>query len=370
MNLQPNQRKILETLKLNPFISQQELADIIGLSRSATANLISKLTEDGYILDKAYVLNEHKDKLIICIGGANIDIKATLKEEVAMENSNPVTTLTSMGGVVRNVAENLGRLSQKVSLVTLLGRDLHAQSIIDYSKKYMILSEVAQLDNMNTGTYTALLDKNGELVVGFADMEICELMDKTWLEQRQIHLQTANIIVADCNISKCAFEYLVEFCNYNNIKLIIIGVSSPKTSRLPDNLNGVYMSIFNRDESQAYFQTNETDIISLTKMWLKNGVSYSIVTNGTKGVAYGSNDGNGAPSVKEKSIIKASKVVDATGAGDSFSGGVIYAINQDYSLDDAISFGLINSSKTVQCRESVRTDLTENKLIEEMENSK
>ena len=47
-------------LKENPYITQLELAERIGLSRPAVANIISGLMRQRYILGKAYVINERK----------------------------------------------------------------------------------------------------------------------------------------------------------------------------------------------------------------------------------------------------------------------------------------------------------------------
>ena len=60
-----NEQAVLDRIQENPFISQQELAQSIGLSRPAVANIISGLIRKEYVLGKAYVLNE--DYPIVCI---------------------------------------------------------------------------------------------------------------------------------------------------------------------------------------------------------------------------------------------------------------------------------------------------------------
>ena len=53
---------------------------------------------------------------IICIGGANVDRKLYAKHEIANGTSNPVKSSRTVGGVARNIAENLGRLGEKVDI--------------------------------------------------------------------------------------------------------------------------------------------------------------------------------------------------------------------------------------------------------------
>ena len=69
----PKQR-ILALIQRNPYLSQQELSEQIGISRSAVAGHISALTREGLILGRAYVLPQVQ-RPIVCIGGANIDRK-------------------------------------------------------------------------------------------------------------------------------------------------------------------------------------------------------------------------------------------------------------------------------------------------------
>lgn len=89
------EQQIVNHIKINPYISQQELAEKVGLSRSAVANYIANLTKRGVIKGRAYILgNEHT---ILCVGGANIDRKAKTKEDVRFYSSNPVTIREACG---------------------------------------------------------------------------------------------------------------------------------------------------------------------------------------------------------------------------------------------------------------------------------
>ena len=50
------ERQILQLIEANPMISQQELADKLGITRSSVAVHISNLTKKGCIAGKGYVL--------------------------------------------------------------------------------------------------------------------------------------------------------------------------------------------------------------------------------------------------------------------------------------------------------------------------
>ena len=50
------ERQILQWIEENPMISQQELADRAGITRSSVAVHISNLMKKGYISGKGYII--------------------------------------------------------------------------------------------------------------------------------------------------------------------------------------------------------------------------------------------------------------------------------------------------------------------------
>src|SRR5690606_24733751 len=113
--------EVLALIRKNPYLSQQEMAQILEMSRPSLANLISGLMRQGKIAGRAYVLPE--EKTVVCIGGANVDRKFRMEKPAQMGTSNPASVTRSVGGVARNVAENLGRLGHRVKLMSIAGND-------------------------------------------------------------------------------------------------------------------------------------------------------------------------------------------------------------------------------------------------------
>lgn len=144
MGLNEKEKKILEIIRENPFIAQQELADDIGLSRSATANFISGLVKKDYLLGKTYVLTEGEP--IICIGGANVDRRYLIKDTLIEGTSNNVHSRKNTVGVARNIAENLGRLEEKVKLFSVVGNDVESTIIEKHSEHFMNIKAVDKIE--------------------------------------------------------------------------------------------------------------------------------------------------------------------------------------------------------------------------------
>lgn len=358
MNLNENELKVLKILDEDPFVSQQYMADRLQLSRPAVANLISGLQDKGYILGKPYLLR--RDEYVTCIGSANIDYTLSLNEKMIYGTSNPVTSSFSFGGVVRNIAENLARLDHKVSLMALVGEDNMADLLLDDSRKIMETFATDKVSQEKTGAYYSIIDKNGNMNVGFADMAINFKMDRSWILQHRKHLHLSNWLIADLNVQKTGIETLLEFSAQEQKQLILVGVSGPKMKNLPADLMGVHLLVCNLDESQAYFSTTNDNPAELCEMWLKTGLKNIVVTAGKNGSWFG--DSNTIKR-QEALYVKNEDILDVTGAGDAFSAGVIHGMIQGQDISECVKIGTVNASLTIKSPFSVNKNLSK-KLIE------
>lgn len=355
-----NEQLIIDLIKKNAYISQQELADSLGLSRPSVANLISGLVKKGYIRGKAYVLNDLKQ--IVCVGGANLDRKVYVKDKMQLGTSNPIRTTKNSGGVARNIAENLGRLGMDTTLLTVSGTDPEWNYIAEQSSPSMNLEDVTHFSKATTGSYTAVLDDDGDLVVGLADMDVFDLMTPEWIQQHVSLLQQAKCILADLNCPKDTLQFLCKFAKSHDLALILVAVSAPKMKHIPDMLDGLSWMITNLDESEAYFHCELTPAEAVEK-WLDLGVENVVITKGKEGAVVG----NKVEGISHVPAIETSEIIDVTGAGDAFSSAITYAWLEEKSLIDTTKAGIVNATKTLQTAYTVRRDLSAIQLQEDME---
>lgn len=355
---------ILDFIRKNPYISQQELAETLSLSRPTIANIISGLMKRGHIVGRAYILNESRP--IVCIGGANIDRKFHIKEKAQLGTSNPIFVTQNAGGVARNIAENLGRLGMEVALISAGGVDKDWSIIEESSTLYMNLENVSHFPEKSTGSYTAVLDSTGELVIALADMEVYEAITPDLMIKNEIVLSRSRCIMVDLNCPKETIQYLCHFAKSHDIPIVLIPVSSPKMNRLPDDLDGVTWLITNRDESETYFNTeikSREDWRNTLEKWLSLGISNVVITNGKEG----SMIGNKQEGIFHVPSIITSEIVDVTGAGDAFSSAVIYSWLEGKTLIEIGKAGSINATKTLQSPYTVRQELSDVQLQKDME---
>lgn len=352
------EKLVFQLIKENPYLSQQDMAQQIGMSRPALANTISSLIKKGEIIGRAYVLPEKNQ--IIAIGGANVDRKFSIEKDVQLGTSNPATISESVGGVARNIAENLGRLGNQVSLLTTLGDDHDGQLLENSSEAFVSFDLVEKLQDEKTGSYTAVLDNTGELVIAMANMSIYTKLLPTLLEKHEATLQQASCIIIDLNCPAETVQYMKDLARQRNIPFVIVPVSSPKMVHMPDNLNGVSYFICNRDEAETYLQVKlETmsDYESAVRQLLQKGAQSVILTLGEFGVLAGNHE-----NIQHFEAVKTTDIIDVTGAGDAFVSAFLHGALNDEDFEVAIQLGLVSASKTLQSEKTVRTDLTNEAL--------
>ncbi|ASN06466.1 carbohydrate kinase [Virgibacillus necropolis] len=359
------EQHILALIRENPFISQQELAVKLGLSRSAVAGYISTLIKKGEIIGRAYIVRE--DSTITCIGGANIDRKSQTMKPIQYSTSNPAAVRQSCGGISRNVAENLGRLGCQVSLITLIGDDQEGKWLLEETKRYGVdVSQCLAMNQEKTGTYTSILNDTGEMILAVADMQIYDQFSIEFIEARWSHLASSNIIFADSNLPEETLTYLIKRCEKEQLTLWVNTVSAPKALRLPSNLHGIDLLIASRDEAAALSKMEiETieDCKNATEQIIQRGVKQVIITLDKQGLFWSGNDGR-----QDHLPPLQMDIFDSTGVEESLIGGVLFGISRDESFEQAVRLGMAASAITSQTLDT-NADLTTDQLYSLVENN-
>ena len=357
--LTDNESRVLDLIRRDPYLSQAAISEQLDLNRSTVASIIASLIAKRHLKGRAYVVNQTAE--IYCVGAMNVDRIYRLQEPISHHTSNPVVSSVTLGGVGRNIAENLGRLGESVSMLSLAGYDADFDLIRRTTQAYVRLDHVQQLAECSTSSYTAVLNEQGEMEVAFADMAVCDRMNGAWVQEHTAIFQQAAMIVADLNPERSAIKQLIHIAKTHVIPLVIVPVSGPKMHHLPSDLKGVTWLIVNQDESERFLQKtvqSEEDFNALGKQWLELGVENVVITRGTRSILYT----NQEQAFKHFQPKLSDHVVDVTGAGDSFSSGIIYGLNHGYPVDKCIQLGMANSYFTVQSPSTVRTDLSREQL--------
>jgi pseudouridine kinase len=350
---QSKKQQLLELIRANPFISQQELANQLSLSRSAVAGYIAGLIRERKLLGRAYVLPDKRP--VVCIGAANLDRKLRSMNTLALRTSNPASAVESFGGVARNIAENLARLGTQVALLTATGKDSSGAALLAHAEALGIDTRGAlTLDDAASGTYTAVLDRDGEMVVALADMALYDRIDAAFVASRQARLASASLVVADLNLPLDTVDALVHAARQNETPLVLVAVSEPKMARLPRELDGVSLLILNAGELATRVGrplTRADELEAAMRDVQAQGARDLVVTRGAEGVLLTTPDG-----ILHLPAM-AADIVDVTGAGDAFAAAVCWSLlqspDQEHALELACRRGLALSALTLGVAETV-----------------
>lgn len=271
--------------------------------------------------------NEGTAPYVVVIGGMNIDIHGTPAGKLMASDSNPGTVRTSPGGVARNVAENLARLSADCRLISVVGNDPHGDLLLEQGRAAGVeMQHVIQQDSVPTSTYLSVLNESGDMHVAISDMESIDQLTSQRLQVHQQLLRQAALIVIDTNLSEDVLAWLTS--SIKDQFLFVDTVSTSKAVKITPYLGGVHTLKTNLIEAEAIsgLTADADDGLPGVADWFhRQGVDRVFVTLGRRGVFYSNGDVQEIqppPSLQEAPT-------NAGGAGDAFMAGLAYGwLNQ------------------------------------------
>jgi pseudouridine kinase len=299
------------------------------------------------------------DCAVICVGGAVVDRTYQAVSPLADDTSNPVVGRLGYGGVARNVGENLSRLGVQVALASVTGDDATGQDLRHHAKNADInLALLSASPDARTAEYLAILEPDGRLKFGLADMAIFEQMDTGWLAGIWPSLSQADWIFADCNLPEATLADLIGRCGTHQRRLAVDGVSITKCQKLPADLSAISALFLNVDEAMAL--SRQTDPLSAARTLHQRGARLAVVTCGADGLIAAGRQG-----VQTMAAAPAA-CVDVTGAGDALVAAALAVFaQQGPSLDQfekatnaALSLGLRAAALTIASPTSVSPTLS------------
>lgn len=305
-----------------------------------------------------------KKQYVTVIGGANIDITGTPHYGLNPNDSNPGKTILSLGGVARNIAENLSRLNVNVEFITVLGGDGYSREITSSCKKLNIsLEHSLIIPNERTSTYLCITNESGEMEVAISDMEIYRHITPDYLKEKLEVINNSKVCIVDTNIPEESLKYLMNNCN---VPIFLDTVSTKKTEKIKDSIQNIHTLKPNIIEAEilSNMKINTIgDLEKATNIILEKGVKRLFISLGSKGVYYtdGTHKGNILP-------IE-TKVINTTGAGDSYIAAVVWAYLKNFDLEKSAKAGLSASYICINSNSTVSENISEEHIINLMENN-
>lgn len=316
---------------------------------------------------------------IACIGGISLDRKLRSVLGIRFGTSNPVSGTVAPGGVARNVAHGLARLGCSVSLYSSVGDDASGAGLLDELRADGVdVAGVKRSDRHPTASYTAVLEPDGRLAIGLADMEIFTSLDTTWADEIHAELAAADHWFVETNLPAATLERLLGEPP-PDVRVVADPVSVPKAKRLIPVLKAVHALFPDREEALAMARAggapaavemvsapsarrrlrevgHEVDEVAGAAAALRDlGAGIVVVSLGAHGVYV--DDGARRDQVP---AIPPRRVADVTGAGDALVAGYLYGLA--CQAPEPLRLGLAAASLAVEGSGSWASKLTPERL--------
>lgn len=356
------ERQILTILRDDPTLSAAVIARRLKSSAAAVTVHLSALRRQGEIVGRGYVLKPAGQVLVV--GGANMDFKCQAKAPMVLRTSNPGRMAATVGGVGCNIARNLARLGVPTALLTVVGQDEFGERILREARAGGLDVSMTLMSARPTGTYVALLDRDGDLTAAISAMDAMDELTAQRLGAHASDLAQARMVVADCNLEESALMRLAELCAGAKVPLAIDAVSTRKAERLRPLLKArlpIHLLALNRDEAAILAggrAQSDADLRRAARALHQMNARHVLIglsDRGTFASSAGSGDGLRVPPFP-------AALSDVTGGGDAALAGAILGLLDQQSLAEAARWGQAAAALTVSVPETVSPALSPSAL--------
>jgi len=299
---------------------------------------------------------------IAVVGGANMDIGGFPEHMLVAGDSNPGRVRMTVGGVGRNIAENLVRMGLEVELITAVGDDANGRAILEDCRQKGIGTSAVQVEKEeSTSVYLFVDDAQGEMSVAINDMAIQQKITPQSVAPRLDMLRGMDAVVLDANLPQETIIYLAE-----NLQLPLFAdaVSAAKVSKLKPVLGRLHGLKPNRIEAELLTGISihdAQDAAKAAQYLLDRGLQRVYLTLGPRGALCAGKEGRVYLSCSER------KVVNASGAGDAFTAAMVWSWCEGLSLRDSGVAGMAASLIAMESISAVNPEMRPEKLREAME---
>ncbi|WP_419912797.1 carbohydrate kinase family protein [Hoeflea sp.] len=296
---------------------------------------------------------------VVVLGGAHIDRRATISGATVHGASNPGSWREEAGGGGFNAARGLAHLGHNVAMVSVRGGD-HAGETVSLAMEAAGIDDMAQvfLDRA-TPSYTAVLERDGNLTIAVADMDLYDHFVYRQLSRKSIRKAIAgsDLILCDANLPADTLRALAGLADANGKPLAAIAISPPKVERLSQAFASLSTLFLNAAEATVLCgKTTSAD------QWPQQlralGISRAAISRGKDPVI--GFDETGAFRIATP-LIEA--VVDVTGAGDTLAAGTLHAMMNGEDFRSALRYGIASAGLAVQAAEAAPSELSAEKIV-------
>jgi len=274
----------------------------------------------------------------ICVIGSSNIVQIAYTQNIPADGETLFGDSFQMGfgGKGANQAVMAGLLGADVYMITCLGDDVYKEMTITNYQANNVNTDHIQMVRGSSGVAPIWVDSTGQnriIVIPGANNEI----DATKAISSMEEIRDIAVLVGQCEIPMDVNHEVFKYARSNSI--ITIFNPAPATTLDKEFLNHISWLIPNENEFKLIsgMEPNNENFMKFKKEVPCN----LIVTLGEKGAVLVEEDGT---KYFEANSVK---VVDTTGAGDSFIGTFAYELSEENSPEECIKKAVAKASQSV-----------------------
>jgi len=280
---------------------------------------------------------------ILVIGSSNTDMTIKGKKLPAPgETVDGGFFYMGPGGKGANQAVAAKRLGGDVSFICKVGNDIFGDSALNGYEKEGIDISHAMRSTKASGTALILVDENGENCISVASGANGDITPED-IESIADVIRGAGFLILQLEIP---VESVLRAAKIAHEAGVYVLLNPAPACKLPKELFR-YVSLMTPNQSEASMLSgcevnDEASLKEAVKVLQGYGVQNLVVTLGCKGsLVFADGKSELIPSIKVNAV-------DATAAGDTFSGALCVGLSEGLSLQDAARFATKAAAITVQ----------------------
>lgn len=291
---------------------------------------------------------------VLVLGASIVDILGFSKSTYTQKDSIPGKIKISLGGVCRNIAENMSRVGVNTKFISIVGDDEQGRNILEHSK--MIGYDMQHsliLENKQTPTYMAILDESGDMVSAIVDMDSLDEIDRDFIDSKKEVICNSDYTFLDSDNPEMLEYILTKYKGKTNF--VLDPVSAAKAETIKHLIKYFHTIKPNRYEAEilcGFKIKNEDNLRRAGEYFLSLGIKNVFISLDEEGIYY--TNGSEVGKVKAKAV----KVKNTTGAGDSFVAGVGYGYMNKLNLKDTVKYAIAMSVVTISHEDTINPKMS------------
>ena len=294
---------------------------------------------------------------VVGIGAANLDIHGRSISSIKLRDSNPGRLNMSAGGVTRNILENISRLGVKAQLISAVGTDAFGERIIESCTRAGIGTEhMLRLNGETSSSYIAVLDDNGDMLLGMSDMRILQKLGAEHIRKNAGLIAGADAVIIDGCLAEETIEEILKVADGAMVFADPVSTAYARTiAKFTDRLHLVKPNLMELEVLSGMKAETDAEIIAAADAVLACGTYAVAVSLGKRGCYYADRGG--------ESFFAALKPIEtmenATGAGDAFMAGLVCGAVRKTDTRRSVEYALAAGIAAVMSKETINENMSD-----------